>query len=647
MRWARLPGVVAAVGVAVGWASVGAARCAAARRAITSTTADTRSVGDAAQSLDVLRHRVRAILDRDGVAGAGIVMATRDGVVWAGGVGVADRSTGRPVTADTPFRLGSVSKNVTALAVMRLVESGRLSLDARLRELVPEVEFENPWEATHPVVVAQLLEHTAGFEMARFNEQFDDRLPPRPLRDALRVNPRSRRSRWPPGTRMSYSNEGYLVAGYLLEKLGGRSFDDVVRDLVLDPLGMRTAAFRLTPRLRDALARGYHGDGREYAYAEDMMRPAANLIASPNDMGRYLLMWLRRGELDGRRLVGEASLRRMEERRTLPYAGPEERYGLGTEVAQYDGHVAHGHTGYTNGFRASFRYLPAEGVGWTVMLNTSDGERARADIEGELLGFLMRGTPATGRREPVRVSGATLAGLAGFYGDASPAGDLGATVQRLLTGEEFAVRDGVLWERRVGQGGLLGLLRRSSWQPLTAVGDGSFRREGESVSSLYFTRVPGGARVLVTRDGYLERESGWLGGAERAALLAALVVVGGSVVLTPLWLVPAALRRRLPGHLWARGLPVATAVAGAGAYALLSRTPQSLGEVNATTVAICILSGSMAPLSALAVGASLHAATGESGRAVKAQLLLSASACVGLTAFAWSAHWIGLRTWSW
>src|SRR4029077_6861568 len=182
-------------------------------------------------------------------------------------------------------------------------------------------------------------------------------------------------------------------------------------------------------------ARGYHGDGREYAYAEDMMRPAANLIASPNDMGRYLLMWLRRGELDGRRLVGEESLRRMEERRTLPYAGPEERYGLGTEAGQYDGHVARGDSGYTLGFRAPFRCPPAEGVAWTVMLHTSDGERARADIEGELLGFLMRGTPATGRREPVRVSGATLAGLAGFYGDASPAGDLGATVQRLLTGE--------------------------------------------------------------------------------------------------------------------------------------------------------------------------------------------------------------------
>src|SRR5262249_41268695 len=161
-----------------------------------------------------------------GIPGAGIALVSREGAIWVGGVGTADLATGRRVSAETTFRVGSVSKSVTALAVMQLVERGQFSLDVPLATPAPEVQFENPWEQSQPVRIAHLLEHTAGFEFLRFNEEFDDRPSPRPLLEALAVNPRSRHSRWPPGTRMSYSNEGYLVAGYLLEKLTGRAFDE-------------------------------------------------------------------------------------------------------------------------------------------------------------------------------------------------------------------------------------------------------------------------------------------------------------------------------------------------------------------------------------------------------------------------------------
>src|SRR5437899_4833918 len=120
-----------------------------------------------------------------------------------------------------------------------------------------------------------------------------------PLREGLAINPRSRVSRWPPGTRMSYSNEGYVAAGYVLEKVTGHAFEAVIQKGIFDPLGMKTSAFELTPAIASYLAKGYDPGGRLVPYLEDKQRPAANLLASPADMARYLQFWLRDGELDG------------------------------------------------------------------------------------------------------------------------------------------------------------------------------------------------------------------------------------------------------------------------------------------------------------------------------------------------------------
>jgi CubicO group peptidase (beta-lactamase class C family) len=115
-----------------------------------------------------------------------------------------------------------VSKSFIALAVVRLCEEGRLSLDAPLRELAPEVAFTNPWEDTYPVRVAHLLEHTTGFDDLHLKEYaFLDGS----LREALAVNPAPRTSRWSPGYYMAYSNGGYALAAYLIEKVTGERFE--------------------------------------------------------------------------------------------------------------------------------------------------------------------------------------------------------------------------------------------------------------------------------------------------------------------------------------------------------------------------------------------------------------------------------------
>ena len=177
------------------------------------------------------RAAVQKVLDDTGVPGAGIALVRQAGVEWAGGVGLADRDRRSPVTGDTHFRVGSISKTFVAMALVQLSEDGDLDLDTPIAEIAPEVPFNNPWEAGHPVRVIHLLQHTAGFDDMHFNEIYNRHEPSDlPLIDVLRRNPRSREVRWRPGTRVSYSNPGYGLAGYLIEKITGRPYEDFIAE---------------------------------------------------------------------------------------------------------------------------------------------------------------------------------------------------------------------------------------------------------------------------------------------------------------------------------------------------------------------------------------------------------------------------------
>ncbi len=210
------------------------------------------------QTLDAFKAAVAAVLEETGVPGAGIALVNVNGTEWAGGVGWADRDRRVPVTADTHFRAGSISKSFVALALVQLYEDGKLDLDARLSDLVPDVAIENPWAEAAPVTVRQLLEHTAGFDDMHFNEIYVlDDAPDLPLEQVLMRNPASRRVRWRPGTRMSYANPGYAVAGLVVEKVSGMPYDEFIEQRIFTPLEMPTSSFRLAPEADSALAQGY------------------------------------------------------------------------------------------------------------------------------------------------------------------------------------------------------------------------------------------------------------------------------------------------------------------------------------------------------------------------------------------------------
>ena len=152
------------------------------------------------------------------VAGFGLAVWSAELGLQSGTGGIADRESGRPVTADTLFRIGSITKTFNALAIMLLDEEGRLDLQAPLCEIVPDVPLDNPWAGAYPVRVAHLLEHSSGLlDMTR--EEFAQNEPFPTLAAALAWRPQARAVQWPPGLHHVYSNANAGLVGLVIERV--------------------------------------------------------------------------------------------------------------------------------------------------------------------------------------------------------------------------------------------------------------------------------------------------------------------------------------------------------------------------------------------------------------------------------------------
>ena len=226
--------------------------------------------------------------------GVAVAIVHRDLPEWVAGVGLADVATGRPATAETLFRIGSASKTFISLAVLELVDEGKLTLDTPLRKIAPEIGFDNRWEATDPVRIVDLLEHTTGWDDIHLRDYAEQAPPGWTTRQGIDFCRRSRVSRWPPGTRSAYCNDGPAVAAYVVEKLSGERFEDYVGEHFFTPIGMQTATYFQPPKGVPAAVL-YHPDGTTpYPYWNILIRPAGSINASAEDMAAYVRFYLNR-----------------------------------------------------------------------------------------------------------------------------------------------------------------------------------------------------------------------------------------------------------------------------------------------------------------------------------------------------------------
>jgi CubicO group peptidase (beta-lactamase class C family) len=371
------------------------------------------------KTVDEVKTQVAKILSETGVPAAAIALVARDRVLLADGIGMADPAVHRRATADTLFRVGSVTKGFTALAILQLQEQGKLSLDDPIRKYLPDVWYRNPWEATDPIRIVHLLEHTTGWDDLHFSEYVSNDPKPLTLAECVALHPDYRISRWRPGTRMAYNNGGPVMAAYIVEKITGRRFEDYAAEHIFHPLHMDSATYFPSP----ALAGLFEHDARTRAeYWHISFRPSGAVNASARDMANYLRMYLNRGSLDGAAIVQPRSIDRMErpESSLAARAGLRAGYGLANYTDTDDrGFVWHGHNGTIFGGLAQIGYLTDEGVGYAFMIDASSGE-AEDRISGLLRTFLTRDSKAPTVPKPPSGAEQAARPFYGWYEPASP-----------------------------------------------------------------------------------------------------------------------------------------------------------------------------------------------------------------------------------
>ena len=326
-----------------------------------------------AGSLPALQTQLQSILDEANVPGVSVAIVRKDGPEWVGAVGLANVARKERATADTMFRIGSTSKAFTALALLQLVEQGRVSLLDPVGRYVTDIPYENSWEATDPVLIADLLEHTAGWDDLKLRE-FAQQALNWTLNQGMTFDVGSHRSRWRPGTRMSYANAGTTMAAAVVEKVTGQTLEAYVSEHLFAPMGMRTATFFEPVGLPATTL--YHEDGTTaYPYWHIIVRPSGSINASAKDMAAYLAFYLNRGKVGEQAVVSSASVDRMEvpTRSWAAKDGVSVGYGLHNYATVADGFVLHGHDGGVSGGLTSMAYIPSAGVGYFMSINSANG----------------------------------------------------------------------------------------------------------------------------------------------------------------------------------------------------------------------------------------------------------------------------------
>lgn len=307
------------------------------------------------------------------------VAAVRDGeLVLLAAYGERDPERGLPVTTETLFAIGSVTKTFTATGLAMLADQGRLDWDKPVRAYMPDFALMDP-EASRLITPRDLVSHRSGLprhDVLWYAEAFD--------RDEL-----LRRLRFLKPTKklrqaFQYQNLMFMAAGILAGRLAGTTWEDFTRRRLLAPLGMSATriglgAFLSAPEI--ALPYFPGEDGREAIdfRSTDRIAPAGAIYSNIEDMARYLRFHLGRGVFEGRRLLSrQAAVELLGEQANLRRAGKPrdyatEGYGLGFYLGRYRGHRVARHGGAIDGYLSRFSFMPEAGIGIVVLSNMSGG----------------------------------------------------------------------------------------------------------------------------------------------------------------------------------------------------------------------------------------------------------------------------------
>lgn len=425
-----------------------------------------------------VRADMEAKLAEHGVPGGAIAIVIRKKLAFAAGVGVKRKGDPAPVTADSLFRVASMTKPIVATGILKLREETRVDLARPVTTYVPGFRRAAGFDASD-VTIEHLLTHTSGIPDEEPNRCSTD-----PSYFDKWLTARADDPYWsPPGRLFNYSNANFALAALTIQRVTKTPFHEYLRDQVLRPAGMQTATFdpaeagddRTSGHPQFGSAKGKIYDFSNYDCA--ISRAYMGVIASAKDYAHFVEHMLSLGG----DVLSATSIRDMQTGHVATGTGDDSGFGLFTYF--YRGLQIHGHDGRAHGWKSHFMYVPKEGFGVVVLLNADEYSPVEIGVSA-LTSFLAPTRPVTdGRTQP-----STWGPFAGSYVD--PYGWLGTT-QVVRSGNRM----------------FLDLPDRAVRSELFSVGANAFTFEygGNWLSGTFFLDDAGTGEYFATRYGVARR----------------------------------------------------------------------------------------------------------------------------------------------
>lgn len=337
--------------------------------------------------LDMLAGRLEAARTEEHIPGMAIAVVKEGEVVLTRGFGYKDVEAKEPATPETIFAIGSSTKAFTATLAGMLVDEGKLSWDDPVTKVLPELVLKVDREgaklpADTPVTIRDFLCHRTGYTRMDLAWAGGKASRAEILATLTRAKPVS-----PFRKDFHYNNLGFLVSGMIAAKAAGaESWEALVRERLLDPLGMKGASLSVTVALEDPrTAKGYRWESEEEGWKHLPMRnidsvgPAGSINANVLDMSRWVLFQLGRGEIDGKRLIAEKTLEETWAKQIEMGDGGD--YGLGWMLRKWRDKKVVEHGGNIDGFSATVAFIPEERVGFVLLSNVTHSALQRSSID--------------------------------------------------------------------------------------------------------------------------------------------------------------------------------------------------------------------------------------------------------------------------
>jgi CubicO group peptidase (beta-lactamase class C family) len=366
---------------------------------------------------------VKKEMKKQGVTGLSIALVDDQQIVWAEGFGYADAPQKIRATPETVYRIGSISKVITALEVMKLAETGRIDIDKPLTDYIPAFSMRSRLDKTEPITLRSLLAHHSGLPSDRLQGMWVDR--PESLAQLVE-DLKEEYLAGPPQTMYKYSNLDFSLLGRVVETAETGDFSSIMQRELLQPLGMTHSSFDLTPEIEKHYARGYR-KGSEAPQLNLRDKPAGSMLSTVTDMGRFMKFIFAEGKIRDKQLMKQETIAELFRPQ---FTGRELDFGHTMGLSwMLSGLTVYGvdkvawHNGGYPPYEAHLSLLPDKKLGIVVLANTAEASTFITQMGVKALELMLEAkegikqpvSPTPAKEKPVKVSGEVLKNYAGNY----------------------------------------------------------------------------------------------------------------------------------------------------------------------------------------------------------------------------------------